>query len=119
MAQQRTRPADYTGRQRAKLASEHAEVVRAREEQISMASAVQAEYDDSVHDVVGERQEQQINEQGEVTYVEATAKTIRVNSTIENMTFGAGNLYTFEEGKQYRVPAAVADHLEELGYVWH
>lgn len=119
MANQRVRPADYTGRQRQKLAEQHAEVVRAREDQIAMSQAAQAELDDSVHDVAGNRQATELNEQGEVVYVEAPAKVIRINTTIENMTFGAGNNYTFEEGKQYRVPALIADHLEELGYVWH
>ena len=119
MAQTRPRPADYTGRQREKLAREHQEVVRAREDQIAMAQQAQAELDDSVHDVVGQQPATELNEDGEVIYVEAPARTIRVNSTIENMTFGAGNNYTFEEGKQYRVPALLADHLEELGYVWH
>ena len=44
---------------------------------------------------------------------------IRVNSTLEHLTFGAGTDYNFEEGRQYRVPRALADHLEEKGYVWH
>lgn len=120
MAQAKSRPTDYTGRQRAKLEAEHAEVVRAREDQIAMAQAsAQAEFDDTVHDVVGNQQVTELNEQGEVVYVEAPARTIRVNAKIEQMTFGAGNIYDFEEGGQYRVPAHVADHLEELGYVWH
>ena len=120
MAQSRARPTDYTGRQRAKLEAEHAEVIRAREDQIAMVQAsAQAEIDDTIHDVVGERQVQELNEAGEVVYVEAPARTIRVNANIEQMTFGAGNIYDFKEGGQYRVPAHVADHLEELGYVWH
>jgi hypothetical protein len=118
MAQTRPRPADYTGRQREKLARENQEVVQARQDSIAMAQAAQAELDDSVHDLAGQTITQ-TDEHGEVTYVEAPARTIRVNSTIENMTFGAGNNYTFEEGKQYRIPAVIADHLEELGYVWH
>jgi len=120
MAQAKARPSDYTGRQRQKLADEYAEVVRAREDSIAMAQASRTmEEENVVHDTVGDRQLQQINEQGEVVYVEPPAKTIRVNTSIEDMTFGAGNNYTFEEGQQYRVPAHVADHLEELGYVWH
>lgn len=119
MATQKARPQDYTGRQRQKLAAEHAEVVRAREDQIAMATAAQAEVDSGLHDYVGTRQVTELNEQGDVVYVEPEAKTIIVNTTIEDMTFGAGNLYSFKEGQQYRVPAALADYLEELGYVWH
>ncbi|HET7110283.1 MAG TPA: hypothetical protein VFI41_05390 [Gemmatimonadales bacterium] len=84
-----------------------------------MSASVQAELDDTVHDTVGDRTVQQVNEQGDVVYVEPEAKTIRVNTTIEDMVFGIGNTYTFEEGRQYRVPAHLAEHLEELGYVWH
>lgn len=119
MAQNRARPTDYTGRQRAKLADDHAEVVRAREDQIAMVNAAQAEMDDAVHDMVGDAPVKSLNEQGEVVYVEPEAKTIRVNTKIEHMTFGAGTDYNFEEGQLVRVPAVVADHLEELGYVWH
>lgn len=118
MAQARPRPADYTGRQREKLARENQEVVQARQEQIAMSQAAQAVFDDSVQDVAGPTLTE-TDEQGEVIYVEAPARVIRVNSTIEDMTFGAGNNYTFKEGQQYRVPAVLADHLEELGYVWH
>lgn len=119
MATQRARPQDYTGRQRQKLAAENAEVVRAREDQLAMVTAQQAEIDDSLHDYVGDRQVTQLDAEGEVTYVEAEARTIRVNSDIENMTFGAGNNFTFKEGGQYRVSAELANYLEELGYVWH
>lgn len=119
MATQRARPQDYTGRQRDKLAAEHAEVVRARDDQIAMATAVQAEVDSGLHDYVGDQQTTQLNADGEVVYVEAPARVIRVNSDIDEMTFGAGNLFTFKEGQQYRVSAELANYLEELGRVWH
>lgn len=54
----------------------------------------------------------------EVGRSEQTA-VIRVNEDLPDMTFGVGNHYSFEVGKQYRVPKDVADHLEEKGYVWH
>lgn len=119
MAQQgRVKPQDYTGRQKEKLAAEHAEVVRAREDQLAMATAAQAELDDQVRDLAGDRQVTQTTDDGEVIYVEAPAQTIRVNSTFD-MSYGIGNNYSFEEGKQYRVPADIARHLDELGYLWH
>ena len=43
----------------------------------------------------------------------------RVNETLEDVTIGQGNTFTFEEGRQYRVPRYVRDHLEEKGYIWH
>jgi hypothetical protein len=45
-------------------------------------------------------------------------RTIRVNSKIENMTFGIGTpLLNFDEGKSYRVPKEMADHLDSKGYL--
>ncbi len=44
---------------------------------------------------------------------------IRVNTDLEQMTFGQGNHFSFEAGKQYRVTRSLANHLEEKGYVWH
>lgn len=60
----------------------------------------------------------EVNDFG-VTKAEGARKVIRVNTTLENVTIGVGTSYNFEEGKQYRVPAHVAAHLEEKGYVWH
>ena len=44
---------------------------------------------------------------------------IRAKETIENMTFGVDNHYSFQEGRKYRVPKRVADHMEEKNLVWH
>lgn len=54
-----------------------------------------------------------------VAVAEAPTKVIRVNTTLEDVTIGQGNLYSFKEGEKYRVPSHVADHLEEKGLVWH
>lgn len=42
---------------------------------------------------------------------------IRVLETLDMMTFGAGQYYSFEAGKKYKVSKALANHLEEKGYV--
>src|SRR5664279_4704093 len=44
---------------------------------------------------------------------------IRAASDIEDMTFGAGNHYSFTEGRRYRVPRYIAMHLEEKALVYH
>ena len=49
----------------------------------------------------------------------STTRIIRVNTDLESVTVGYGNTYTFQEGRKYKVPTEVADHLEGLGYVWH
>jgi hypothetical protein len=45
--------------------------------------------------------------------------TIRVNEAIKDMTYGAGNYFSFEVGPKYKVPVELARHLDVLGYVWH
>lgn len=119
MATQRRPPSDYTGRQREKLLKEKEEVIQTRQAELAMATAATraAEADEVVD--YSKPAQQVMDEDGVVTFVEPMNKTIRVNATIEQMTFGAGNNYDFYEGRQYTVPAAVADHLEELGYIWH
>jgi hypothetical protein len=34
------------------------------------------------------------------------------------MTIGAGNTYSFETGKKYKVSKSVAAHLKEKGYLY-
>jgi hypothetical protein len=43
-------------------------------------------------------------------------EVIRLNATIEP-TIGQGNTIKFEEGKRYRVPRYIAQHLHEKGYI--
>lgn len=50
--------------------------------------------------------------------VEGGSKKIRVRNRIDNMAFGAWT-GSFEEGKEYNVPEALAAHLEEKGVLWH
>jgi lipopolysaccharide biosynthesis regulator YciM len=115
----RSSPRDYTGRQRQKLQAQYAEAVKAREGEIGMTQSVVRDPGNEVIDMVTEEAVPQEGEDGAVTYVEAPARTIRVNADIENMTYGYGNVYDLKEGQLYRLPAVVCDHLEELGYVWH
>lgn len=45
--------------------------------------------------------------------VEKTATLIRARYDLPQVTIGHGNTYDFEEGRQYRVPPNVANHLAE------
>lgn len=45
--------------------------------------------------------------------------SFKVRETLEMVTIGAGNHYTFEEGKTYKYPKHIYDHLEEKGMIWH
>lgn len=43
---------------------------------------------------------------------------VRVNCDLEEVTLGYGNIFSFVEGRRYRVPRWVAMHLEEKGLTW-
>ncbi|MFE9525246.1 hypothetical protein [Streptomyces sp. NPDC006631] len=118
------RPGDLTGRNKAALAKEHAEELKQRENEISlMNAAAAAERDDTVHDVVprdtAPAPAPAPIEVADAVDVETPMREFRVNTSLENMTFGHGNHYDFEEGVRYRAPKALYDHLDALGYIWH
>jgi hypothetical protein len=54
-----------------------------------------------------------------VMIVEKEWKVIRVNTDIEDMTYGAGTRYTFLRGKRYRVPWDLYEWLENRQVVYH
>lgn len=145
MAQRGNQPrhGDFTGQQKAKLAKEHAEEVAKREGELSMMAereAIEAQnrvtdytqgtqptiLDDpeSVARAEAELQRGGLGDDvqvldGDVETRERPDRVIIVNTDLEQITIGAGNHYSFNEGEKYRVPAHVADHLEEKGLVWH
>jgi len=51
--------------------------------------------------------------------VEDEWRVIRVNSDIEDMTYGVGTSYTFLRGRRYRVPRDLYNWLESRGVVYH
>jgi hypothetical protein len=118
------RPGDLTGRNKAALAKEHAEELKAREHEISLINAqAAAERDDTVHEVVPRDLSAPPVpapiEVSEAVEVETPMREFRVNTSLENMTFGHGNHFDFEEGVRYKAPKALYDHLDGLGYIWH
>ena len=145
MAQRGNQPrhGDFTGQQKAKLAKEHAEEVAKREGELSMMAereAIEAQnrvtdytqgtqptiLDDpeSVARAEAELQRGGLGDDvqvldGDVETRERPDRVIIVNTDLEQITIGAGNHYSFNEGEKYRVPAHVADHLEEKGLIWH
>lgn len=117
----KTRAADVTGRKREQLQKQHAEEIARRADEISTATAAQAEKDaNSVTDLTQESGPVVVDSVEEVeASVSEASVVIRVNEDIDDMTLGVGNVYSFKMGQKYKVPKAVADHLEEKGYVWH
>uniref|UniRef100_A0AAU3I9W6 Uncharacterized protein n=1 Tax=Streptomyces sp. NBC_01393 TaxID=2903851 RepID=A0AAU3I9W6_9ACTN len=117
------RPGDLTGRAKAALAKEHAEELSRRENEISlMNAAAAAERDDTVHEAKPRQPEAVVDtvvEVADAIEVETPMREFRVNTSLENMTFGHGNHFDFEEGVRYKAPKALYDHLDSLGYIWH
>lgn len=59
--------------------------------------------------------------QAPATVLRSSMVTVRLDSDIENMTYGMvngePNNYNFKEGLAYKVPLSVAEHLNERGLV--
>jgi hypothetical protein len=59
----------------------------------------------------------EIVEVGDVDLADNT-RIVRLVADIEMMTWGYGNDYSFQAGVKYKVPTDLADHLEDLGYLY-
>lgn len=129
----RKRPADFTGR-KTELLNEAKKAEQAeRATQVAMVTAAEAEAKDAIIDFeTGQPTEVDIKE----VVVNSPTRTIRVNSDIIDMTWGREvydpgdvekgiparmgplKMFTFKEGQAYsKVPADLADHLNQLGYL--
>lgn len=110
MASSRKSPRDATGRKAVELAEKNAEALAERAGEISTINPlpeviVEADVDDV--------------EVSDTVEVKEAFRMLRVNTDLEEITIGRGNIYTFKRGHKYKVPAHVYDHLEEKGYVYH
>lgn len=119
MARQ-SKPNDFTGRQREALAEQFIEEQQNRANEMSMATAeAQIKLETEVLDATKPNRPvtvvvdevKRLAKDGEDTVV------IRTVDTIESMTFGAGNTYSFKAGQKYSVTKEVAAHLKEKGYL--
>jgi hypothetical protein len=111
-------PTDVTGRNRDELASQFAETQVERAGEMSLATAEAAQQLDQAIDATKPNRATVI-----VDSVINTAKPdddtveIRVVESIDSMTLGAGNYYSFKAGQKYVVSRHVANHLKEKGYL--
>jgi len=111
---------DVTGRQREEQLKAVAEQQVARANEISMATRVQEIKDETeVTDLTVNPAAPTIIDEVESVGVSLAddSVVVRVAETLEMMTFGAGNYYSFEAGKKYKVSKELANHLEEKGYL--
>jgi hypothetical protein len=110
---------DVTGRQREEQVRLVAEQQAARANEMSMATAVQAAKDEVEITDLTQPSNPTVIDEVETVGVSLADDTvvIRVAEDVVQMTLGAGNTYTFEAGKKYKVAKNVANHLREKGYL--
>lgn len=120
MANTPTSPLDATGHAAEKASRARVKEQQARKEEISIATAVEA--DDLRNNTYDPKQPDAPLVLDEIEDVGVSVNNdyviIRTITDIDDMTFGVGNHYNFKSGVKYRVPAALAGYLEQLGYVW-
>jgi len=115
-----TSPLDATGAAAEKAQKSRAEELRKRQDEISIANAIQAEsLEEDVFDPKHPEKPIVLDEIQEVGVSLANDKVvIRTITDIDDMTYGVGNNYSFKAGVKYSVPRELAGYLEELGYIW-
>ncbi len=117
----RKRAGDLTGIETERLVKENQETLKQRAQEISMMAEVDAEVNSRPVDYSQgpntETAAAALEVAAEIKLEEPT-KTIIPITTLEQMTFGAGQHYDFEEGRKYVVPVELARHLASKGLLW-
>jgi len=117
----RKRVGDLTGIETERLQKENAAELKKRAQEISLMAEIETEINDIPVDYtkgpITSVQNNDLDVEEEIE-LEASNKTIIPNTTLEQMTFGAGQHYTFEEGRKYSVPLDLARHLASKGLLW-
>jgi hypothetical protein len=116
MPPSRRRPQDFTGREADRLAKERDEAAQERAAEITMTQQAQAEVKGEVVDYVSPPS---APEPSGPVEVRQPHRTVRINTDLEKVTYGAGTSYDFEAGRTYKLPSDFADHLDDKGFVWH
>lgn len=116
----RKRAGDLTGQETERLQKEHAAELKERAKEIALMAEVDAELNDIPVDYTNGPTPAPVEEDDVVEEIklESPTRVIIPNTNLEQMTFGAGNHYTFEEGRKYTVPIELARHLASKGLLW-
>jgi hypothetical protein len=120
VANKATSPLDATGLAAEKATKANQEELRKRKDEISIAAQIEAEsLENDVFDPKAPDAPLVLDEIENVGVTTANDMVvIRTITDIDEMTYGVGNHYTFKAGVKYRVPANLANYLEQLGYIW-
>jgi hypothetical protein len=114
----RKRAGDLTGIETQRLQKENADELKKRAKEIALMAEIDAEENDVPVDYSEGPTPVVIQEEPEEVILETPTRVIVPNTNLEQMTFGAGNHYTFEEGRKYTVPVELARHLSAKGLLW-
>jgi hypothetical protein len=115
----RKRAGDLTGIEQQRLLKENAEELKKRQHEIALMAELEEEMNEVPIDYTeGPTPVVQNDVEDTEILLESPTRVIIPNTTLEQMTFGAGKHYTFEEGKKYTVPVELARHLSSKGLLW-
>lgn len=117
----RKRPGDLTGIETERLQKENQAALKERAKEIAMMAEVENEINDIPIDYSAGPITQVPSDELEVDKeieLEAPTRTIIPLVNLEQVTFGAGQHYNFEEGRKYVVPVELARHLSSKGLLW-
>jgi hypothetical protein len=117
----RKRPGDLTGIMTEQLQKENQAELKERAKEIALMAEVQNEINDVPVDYSAGPLTAVPTDDLEVSKdieLETPTRTIIPLVTLEQVTFGAGKHYDFEEGHKYVVPVELARHLSSKGLLW-
>lgn len=114
----KAKPTDVTGKSREKQIADNADALNDRANEMTMATAeAKAKLETEVIDATEPSRATVIVEETIQVGKQDDTVVIRVIEDVENMTLGVGNNYSFKAGQKYQVTKAVAQHLQEKGYL--
>lgn len=117
----KAKPTDTTGRMREEAQAKFAQELQDKAEAAAVADAeAKIKLENEVIDAtVPNRATVIVDEPTVITGKKDGEETvvIRVVEDVENMTFGAGNYYSFKAGQKYEVSVKLARRLQSLGYL--
>jgi hypothetical protein len=117
----RKRAGDLTGIETERLQKENQAELKRRAQEISMMAEVENEINDVPVDYSNGPITSVVKDELDVDKeieLESPTRTIIPLITLDQVTFGAGNHYNFEEGRKYVVPVELARHLSSKGLLW-
>lgn len=116
----RKRAGDLTGLETERLQKEHQAELKQRAQEISMMAEVEAEQNDIPidysHGPLTHNPELDVEDEVEL---KPANQVIIPNTNLESVTFGAGQHFSFEEGRKYTVSRELAEHLRSKGLLWN